>query len=89
MKNNKSLVISDQSLFRLQSKFRKIPQLVMYYLTKFDDVTQCGFELLQTLNQLIYASQFITSLIIPLSYNVLNLESVKRKRDKITKNSIF
>ena len=89
MKNNKSLVISDQSLFRLQSKFRKIPQLVMYYLTKFDDVTQCGFELLQTLNQLIYASQFMTSLIIPLSYNVLNLESVKRKRDKITKNSIF
>ena len=89
MKNNKSLVISDQSLFRLQSKFRKISQLVMYYLTKFDDVTQCGFELLQTLNQLIYASQFMTSLIIPLSYNVLNLESVKRKRDKITKNSIF
>ena len=29
---------SDPSLFRLQSKFRKIPVLVMYYLTKFDDV---------------------------------------------------
>ena len=29
---------SDQSLFRLQSKFRKIPLLVVYYLTKFDDV---------------------------------------------------
>ena len=29
---------SDQSLFRLQNKFRKIPLLVMYYLTKFDDV---------------------------------------------------
>ena len=28
---------SDQSLFRLQNKFRKIPLLVMYYLTKFDD----------------------------------------------------
>ena len=28
---------SDQSLFRLQKKFRKIPLLVMYYLTKFDD----------------------------------------------------
>ena len=24
--------------FRLQNKFRKIPLLVMYYLTKFDDV---------------------------------------------------
>ena len=29
---------SDQSLYRLQNKFRKIPLLVMYYLTKFDDV---------------------------------------------------
>ena len=29
---------SDQSLFRLQSKFIKFPLLVMYYLTKFDDV---------------------------------------------------
>ena len=28
---------SDQLLFRLQKKFRKIPLLVMYYLTKFDD----------------------------------------------------
>ena len=29
---------SGQSLFRLQDKFRKIPLLAMYYLTKFDDV---------------------------------------------------
>ena len=29
---------SDQSLLRLQKKFRKIPLLVTYYLTKFDDV---------------------------------------------------
>ena len=29
---------SDQSLFRLQNKFRKIPLFVIYYLTKFDDV---------------------------------------------------
>ena len=28
----------DQLLFRFQNKFRKIPLLVMYYLTKFDDV---------------------------------------------------
>ena len=27
---------SDQSLFGLQNKFRKIPLLVMNYLTKFD-----------------------------------------------------
>ena len=29
---------SDQSLFRLQNMFRKIPLLVIYYLTKFDNV---------------------------------------------------
>ena len=29
---------SDQSLFRLQNKFGKIPLLVIYYLTKFDDI---------------------------------------------------
>ena len=29
---------SDQSLFRLQNKFRKIPLLIIYYLTKFDDI---------------------------------------------------
>ena len=29
---------SDQPLFRLQNKFLKIPLLVMYYLTKFDDL---------------------------------------------------
>ena len=34
---------SDQSLFRLQNKFRKIHLLVLHYLTKFDDVIQRGF----------------------------------------------
>ena len=29
---------SDQLLFRLQNKFKKIPLFVIYYLTKFDDV---------------------------------------------------
>ena len=29
---------SDQLLFRLRNKFRKIPLLVMYYQTKFDDI---------------------------------------------------
>ena len=29
---------SDKSLFTLQNKFRKIPLLVMYDLTKFDNV---------------------------------------------------
>ena len=30
--------ISDQSLFRLQNKSRKMLLLVIYYLTKFDDI---------------------------------------------------
>ena len=34
---------SDESLFRLQNKFRKIPLLVIYYLTKFNDVIYSGF----------------------------------------------
>ena len=34
----KKLGASDQLLFRLQNKFRRISLLVMYYLTKFDDV---------------------------------------------------
>ena len=29
---------SDQWLFRLQNKLRKIPLLVMYYLIKFEDI---------------------------------------------------
>ena len=35
---HKELRTSDQSLFSLLNKFRKIPLLVMYYLTKFHDV---------------------------------------------------
>ena len=34
---------SDESLFRLQNKFRKIPLLIIYYLTKFNDVMYSGF----------------------------------------------
>ena len=34
---------NDKLLFRLQNKFRKIPLLVMYYFTKFYDVTESGF----------------------------------------------
>ena len=30
---------SEQLLFRLQNKFRKIPLLFIQYLTKFDDIT--------------------------------------------------
>ena len=34
---------SNQSLFRLQNKFSKIPFLVKYYLIKFDDIIKSSF----------------------------------------------
>ena len=37
---------SDQWPFRLGKKFRKIPVLVMYYLTKFDDVIFSSFRVI-------------------------------------------
>ena len=42
-KKQKGLGTSDQSLFRLQNKFRKIPLLVIYYLIKFHDKIWSGF----------------------------------------------
>ena len=38
LSNPKGARTSDQSLLRLRNKFREIPLLVTYYLTKFDDV---------------------------------------------------
>ena len=38
MKNKRGSKTSNQSLFRLRMKLRKISLLMMYYLTKFDDV---------------------------------------------------
>ena len=40
---------------------QKIPLLVIYYLTKFDDVNKAVFELFQELHLQIYASLFMTS----------------------------
>ena len=41
--NQKGRGTSDQLLFRLRDKFGKIPLLVIYYLTKFDDIIKSGF----------------------------------------------
>ena len=38
MKKQKGPGTSDHSLFRLQSKFKKVTSLITYYLTKFDDI---------------------------------------------------
>ena len=42
-KQKGALGTSDQLLFRLENTLRKVPLLVIYYLTKFDDVIQSGF----------------------------------------------
>ena len=52
---------SDQSLFRLGSKFRKIPLLGMDYLTKSDIKYKVVFELFQKLHLQFHASQLMTS----------------------------
>ena len=61
LSKQKGLGTSDQSLCRLRNKFRKIPLLVMYCLTKFDDKYKAVFELFQKLHLQICASQFMTS----------------------------
>ena len=45
---------SDQSLFRLQNKSRKIPLLVMYYLNKFHDVIQSGFWVISKIKNFVH-----------------------------------
>ena len=46
------------------------------------------FELFQKLHLQIYASQFMTSSIIPLPFVLLNLENLERKRKKYKKLNI-
>ena len=38
MEKQKEPGTSDQLLFMLQNKFRKVPLLIMYYMTKSDDI---------------------------------------------------
>ena len=40
---------NDQSLFRLQNKFRKISLLVIYYLTKSDDIILSNFPVISNI----------------------------------------
>ena len=66
---------SDQSLVRLQKQVRKIILLLIYYLTQ---VWWCNTKWFlscsKKIHLLIYASQLITSELIPLSSVLLNLE---------------
>ena len=60
-KKQKGPGTSDQLHFRLHNKFRKIPLLVIYYLTSLMMLYKAGFELFKKLRLLIYARQFMTS----------------------------
>ena len=60
----------------------------MYYLSKFDNVTEAVFKLFQKLHLQVYASQFMASLIIPRPFVLLNLESLERKGKNYKKINI-
>ena len=71
---------SDQSFFRLQSKSRKMLLLVIYYLTKFDDIIQSGFWVIPKITSAnlcepIHDINYSTS-ICPV---LLSLESAEKK----------
>ena len=63
IKKQKRPETSDQSLFRLQNRFRKIPILLIYYLNKFDDVIREVFGKFQKLHLLTYACHPIHDII--------------------------
>ena len=92
---------SHQSLFRPRNKFRKIPLFVIYYLTKFDDVMQNSFWVIQkiasaNLCKSIHDNIFYSTSIFPFesgkcgkkgkkSQNFEYLENEKSFLDKIKK----
>ena len=68
---------SNQLLSRWQSKFRKIPLLVIYYLTKLDDTIQSGFLVIPKT----WSANLCKPIhdIIDYSFLHLNLKNVERK----------
>ena len=79
----------DQSLFRLRNKFRKIPLLVMYWLTKSDDVIYIMKFLSYSKN---YISKFMQANLchhkLFHSHFSFWIWEVWKGREKITKNWI-
>ena len=52
---------SDHLLFKLRNKIRKIPLLVMYYRTKFDDVKIKSLNLCKPIDDIINYFTFIST----------------------------
>ena len=75
---------SDQLVFRLRNKFRKILLLVIYYLNKFDDVIKSGFIVIPKITPANLCKAVHG--IINYSTSIYPFESGKWKgREKITK----
>ena len=72
----------DQSLFILQNKFRKIPLLVLYYLTKFDDVKWSVFWIISKITSTNLCKPIHD--IINYSIFIYPFESGKWRKGKIT-----
>ena len=70
---------SDQLLFRLRNKFRKIPLLVMYYLTKFDDVIYSSFWVILKIKSVNLCKPVYDIIIYPTS--ICPSESGKRGKE--------
>ena len=73
---------NDQSLFRLQNEFRKVPLLVIYYLTKFDDIISSGFWVIPKITSANLCKPIHDIINIPLRFVLLSLENVEKKGKK-------
>ena len=79
MKNKRDLELVTR-LFGLQNMFRKIPNLMAYYLGNIDVLKEIGFKLFQKLHFANLCKPIHGVIITPVSPDPLNLETVKRKQ---------
>ena len=71
---------SDQLLFRLQNKFKKIPFFVMYYLTKFDGIMLSSFWVIPKITSANLCKPIPDIINYSLPFVLLNLESVGKEK---------
>ena len=79
----KGIGTSGQSPFRLQNNFRKIPLLVIYYLTKFDDIILGSFWVIPKFTSADLCKPIHE--IINYSTSICSSVSAKCGKEKITK----
>ena len=72
---------SDQSLLRLQNKFKKIPLLLIYYLTKFDDILQSSFWVIPKITPGNLYKPIYNIIIYSIPFVLLSLKSVERGKN--------